>query len=124
MQPATASNLVAFFFRPAGRIGRLEYVLAIGMIVSIEVAALAYIYGHDDIDPGIAFLIVLIALPMLVAELVVVAKRCHDIGLPGLFVVLLFVPILGLFWLLLLAGMPGTPGFNAYGAPSRPIRID
>jgi len=59
----------------------------------------------------------LIGLPLFVAELVVVAKRCHDVGLPGLFVVLLFVPLLGLGWLLLLAGMPGSPGLNAYGAP-------
>ncbi len=120
MQPATTSHLVDFFFRPAGRIGRLEYALAIGMIVSIERAGLAYIYGHDDIDPGIAFLLALIVPPLFVAEFVIVAKRCHEIGLPGLFVVLLFVPLLGLFWLLLLAGMPGTPGLNAYGAPPRP----
>ncbi len=120
MHPASANDLLSFFFRPAGRIGRVEYALALGMIVSIEVAALAYFYGHDDIDPGIAFLIALIGLPLFVAELVVVAKRCHDVGLPGLFVVLLFVPLLGLGWLLLLAGMPGSPGLNAYGAPPGP----
>ena len=120
MQPATTSDLVAFFFRPIGRIGRLEYMLAIGMIIAIEIAGLAYIYGHDEIDPGVAFLIALTALPIFIAELVIVAKRCHDVGLPGLFVVLLFVPLLGLFWLLVLAGMPGTPGRNAYGSPPAP----
>jgi uncharacterized membrane protein YhaH (DUF805 family) len=120
MQPATASDLVTFFFRPVGRIGRLEYALGLGTIVSIETAVVAYVYGRDDIDPGIAFLITMIALPTVVAELVVVAKRCHDIGLPGLFVVLIFVPLLGLLWLLLLAGMPGTPGLNGYGAPPGP----
>jgi uncharacterized membrane protein YhaH (DUF805 family) len=117
MHPATASDLLVFFFRPVGRIGRAEYALAIGMIVAIELAALAYFYGHDEIDPGIAFLIAVIGLPLFVAELVVVAKRCHDVGLPGLFVVLLFVPLLGIGWLLLLAGMPGSPGLNVYGAP-------
>ena len=59
----------------------------------------------------------LVGLPVLVAEFVLVAKRCHDIGLPGLFVVLLFVPVVGVGWLLLLAVMPGSPGLNAYGAP-------
>jgi uncharacterized membrane protein YhaH (DUF805 family) len=117
MRPATASDLFFFFFRPVGRVGRAEYALAVGMIVSIEFAALVYFYGHPDANPGVAFLVALLGLPLFVAELVVVAKRCHDVGLPGLFVVLIFVPLLGLGWLLLLAVMPGSPGVNAYGAP-------
>jgi uncharacterized membrane protein YhaH (DUF805 family) len=117
MQPANLNDLLTFFFRPHGRIGRVEYALAIGMIVAIEIAGLAQVFGHGGVDPGLAFPMPLIVLPLLVAEWVVIAKRCHDIGLPGVFVVLLFVPLIGLLWLLLLAVMPGTPGSNLYGAP-------
>jgi uncharacterized membrane protein YhaH (DUF805 family) len=117
MRPASANDLLIFFFRPAGRIGRAEYALGIGTLVAIELAAISYLLGHDEIDPGVALLLTLIGLPLVVAELVIVAKRCHDVGLPGLFVVLLFVPVLGVGWLLLLAGMPGSPGLNPYGAP-------
>jgi uncharacterized membrane protein YhaH (DUF805 family) len=118
-RPASASDLLVFFFRPIGRIGRAEFVLAIGAILSLEVAAIAHLYRHDDVSPGVAFLMTLVAVPLLVAELVVAAKRCHDVGLPGLFVVLLLVPLLGLGWLILLAGMPGSAAPNAYGAPPR-----
>jgi len=117
MRPVSANDLLIFFFRPIGRIGRAEYALGIGTIVALELAAVTYLLGHDDIDPGAALLLALIGLPLVVAELVIVAKRCHDLGLPGLFVVLLFVPVLGVGWLLLLAGMPGSPGLNPYGAP-------
>src|SRR5258707_975897 len=116
MRPASARDLLTFFFRPAGRIGRLEYALGIGMLVSIEAAGLTHFLGNED-DAGAALFLAVIALPILVAEFVLVAKRCHDLGLPGLFVVLLFVPVLGVGWLLLLAGMPGSPGLNPYGAP-------
>ena len=117
MRPASARDLLTFFFRPVGRIGRLEYALGIGMLVAIEAAALTQYFGHDDVDPDLALFLAVIMLPILIAEMVLVAKRCHDVGLPGLFVVLLFVPVLGVGWLLLLAGMPGTPGINPYGAP-------
>src|SRR5690242_509094 len=117
MRPVSANDLVTFFFRPIGRIGRMEYALGIGMLVSIELAAVTYALGRDEVDPSSAFLLVAVGLPIVVAELVIVAKRCHDVGLPGLFVVLIFVPVLGVGWLLLLAGMPGSPGLNPYGAP-------
>src|SRR5262249_19254365 len=106
MRQVTASDLFAFFFRPIGRIGRTEYAPGIGTLVSVELAVLTYALGRDEVDPGAAFLLVMVGLPIVVAELVIVAKRCHDVGLPGLFVVLLFVPVLGVGWLLLLAGMP------------------
>ena len=110
--------MLIFFFRPVGRIGRTEYALGIGTLVAIEAAVVTYFLGHEDSRPGRGpLLLVLVGLPVLVAEFVLVAKRCHDIGLPGLFVVLLFVPVLGVGWLLLLAGMPGSPGLNPYGAP-------
>ena len=118
MRPASASELLIFFFRPVGRIGRTEYALGIGTVVAIEAAVVTFFLGHEDSDPGAALLLLaLVGLPVLVAEFVLVAKRCHDVGLPGLFVVLLFVPVLGVAWLLLLAGMPGSPGINPYGAP-------
>jgi uncharacterized membrane protein YhaH (DUF805 family) len=117
MRQASANELLTFFFRPAGRIGRTEYALGVGMLVAIEAALVTYFLASDEADPVGALLLVVIGLPVLVAEFVLVAKRCHDIGLPGLFVVLLFVPVLGVGWLLLLAGMPGSPGLNPYGAP-------
>jgi uncharacterized membrane protein YhaH (DUF805 family) len=117
MRPVTANDLITFFFRPIGRIGRTEYALGIGTLLSIELAVVTFVLGRDEVDPGAAFLLVAVGLPIVVAELVIVAKRCHDVGLPGLFVVLIFVPVLGVGWLLLLAGMPGSPGLNPYGAP-------
>ena len=47
-------------------------------------------------------------------------KRLHDINLSGAFSVLLFVPIIGLFFLLKLFLQKGTPFQNEYG--SNPLK--
>jgi uncharacterized membrane protein YhaH (DUF805 family) len=48
-------------------------------------------------------------------RLVLVAKRCRDLNLPGSFVLLLVVPAFNVVWLLMLAVLAGNPAPNAYG---------
>lgn len=115
MQPAGIDALLRFFFRPQGRITRIEYFLGFGFILSIDLAALSFLWPRTDLAGGALMLTMILGLPLTIAQFVLVAKRCHDIGLPGTFMLLLFVPVLGLVWLIFLALMPGSSGPNAYG---------
>ncbi|MCB1501053.1 MAG: DUF805 domain-containing protein [Bauldia sp.] len=114
MSPVGVDTFASFFFRPAGRITRQEYALGLGFVFALSLAGLSLLLA------GGAPALVVVAMsvlwfPFLVAELVLIAKRCHDIGLPGIYLVLVFVPFLGLAWLVALALIPGNPGPNAYG---------
>ena len=118
MNPVGVDAFASFFFRPAGRIARQEYVLGFGLVMALNVAGFMLILAGGAPDL-IVLAIAMLWFPFLVAQLVLVAKRCHDIGLPGIYLVLVFVPILGLAWLVALAVIPGNPGPNAYGPAPR-----
>ncbi|MEO8669042.1 MAG: DUF805 domain-containing protein [Bauldia sp.] len=113
------TELGRFFFRPEGRIGRLEYCLGAGLILALDLAMLSALFLYTDATPGDMMATAVVGLPLTVAMFFVVTKRCHDFGLPGSFVLLLAVPIVGVFWLLALAVIPGDLRPNLYGAPPR-----
>lgn len=115
MAAATRDQLIAFFYRPVGRIGRLEYCLGIGFIMAICCAILAATIARGALGGAPLAVALILGIPLLVAELVLIVKRVHDFGLPGSFCLLLAVPGVGLFWLLALAVIPGDAGPNAYG---------
>jgi uncharacterized membrane protein YhaH (DUF805 family) len=119
MAAATRDQLIAFFYRPVGRIGRLEYCLGVGFIMAIGLALLAATIARGAVGGAPLAAAAVLAIPLLVAELVLIVKRVHDFGLPGSFCILLAVPGIGPFWLLALAVIPGDPGPNLYGAAPR-----
>jgi uncharacterized membrane protein YhaH (DUF805 family) len=119
MRPAGIEQVVRFFFRPQGRITRTEYLLGIGFILAVEAALLALMWDRIEIAPALLFVGLLPGLLLTIAVLVLIAKRCHDIGLPGSFLLLLFVPAVGLVWIIFLGLMPGKDLPNAYGPAPR-----
>lgn len=117
MRPAGLKEVLAFFYRPRGRIGRGEYALGLALVYAISLAVLAFAVTHPEILELTLALAMWLAIPLTIGFLVVVAKRCHDIGLPGSFVLLLIVPAVGVFWLIALFFIPGNATPNLYGAP-------
>jgi uncharacterized membrane protein YhaH (DUF805 family) len=117
MASAGFQDLLTFFFRAQGRIGRAEYGLGIAFIYAINFAILSFVIVHTDGEPGALVLATIAAIPLTIAFLVIVVKRCHDLGLPGTFVLLLFVPIVNLFWIVALLFVPGNAAPNLYGPP-------
>ena len=117
MDSADRERLIAFFFKPDGRIGRTEYLLGVGFIWSAGFAVISLLVTESGPVPGLVLIAGAIALVLTIGQFVLVAKRSHDLGLPGIFVLLLFVPVIGIGWLLLLAAMPGNQRTNAYGPP-------
>lgn len=114
MPAAGLDQLVAFFFRPQGRITRSEYALGLVFIYALSLAIMAFVLARTDSD-GALMLTILLTLPLTVSMFMLVVKRCHDFGVTGAFLLLLFVPFVGFVWLIALCFIPGTPGPNAYG---------
>ena len=119
MQAVGPAELLRFYFRASGRISRQEYALGVIFIYSLNAAILFLALAHTDFESTAPALIAITGLPSTVAFLVLAAKRCHDVGLPGSFVLLLVVPAIGMFWLIMLAFLAGNAGPNMYGAPPR-----
>lgn len=95
----------------------MEYALGVGLIYAVNLAILAFLLARTDLSSGALVLAFLVGIPLVVAYLVLVVKRCHDMGLPGSFLLLLFVPIAGLFWFAALFLVPGNAQPNMYGPP-------
>jgi uncharacterized membrane protein YhaH (DUF805 family) len=116
---ADVGQLLRFFFTAGGRIARREYLLGLAFIYAANAALLAVAMHQADRDLALGLVIMVSAFPSTVAQFVLVAKRCHDIGLSGAFVLVLLIPFVGLVWLSALAAIVGNSGPNAYGPPPR-----
>ena len=46
-------------------------------------------------------------------------RRLHDINLSGWWMIISMIPLLGLFFIIVLMILPGTQGPNKYGQPSK-----
>jgi uncharacterized membrane protein YhaH (DUF805 family) len=114
---ATSDQLLTFFLRPQGRISRLEFALGAGLVMCLDLAVLSFITREAVLTPATMFVTLLFGLPLTIAMLVIAAKRCHDLSLPGSFVLLLLIPFIGIAWLVALGLLPGKAGPNAYGPP-------
>ena len=112
-------TIARFFLDPAGRISREEYALGIGFLVAATTTLILGAVNGEAESPALLGFAIIVSMPLFLSQLVLVAKRCHDLGLGGVYVLLLFVPMVGLFWLIVLGLVAGNPGTNAYGAPPR-----
>lgn len=106
------------FFSFSGRISRAAYFLA-GLLMMIAVVFIAYrmmLAQESGASGGVwetALTIVLFG--SLWAQAALGAKRLHDLGKPGIFAALLFVPFLNFVTFVALCLLPGTPGPNQFG---------
>jgi uncharacterized membrane protein YhaH (DUF805 family) len=119
MHQVGISDFLRFFFTAGGRIARREYLLGLAFIYAVNAVLLAFALHQGDPDLALGLAIMLSAFPSTVAQFVLVAKRCHDIGLSGGFVLVLLIPFVGLAWLAALAAIVGNGGPNPYGPPPR-----
>jgi uncharacterized membrane protein YhaH (DUF805 family) len=115
--PASTDRIFRFFFNVDGRIGREEYALGITVVYALNFSILLYLIVRETMSPLSVVLLLLVDIAILVGLAVLMAKRCHDIGLPGSYFLLILVPLLGLFWPIVLGFLPGNTGPNAYGPP-------
>ncbi len=122
--------LVRFLFSAEGRVSRSQYWIS-NIVFAIVNQVILYLLLRPLIAlfTGVAlppespwytmaeYLTLLVAYALLLWWTVVVAvKRWHDLGKSGLWELLIFVPVIGWLWKLIMCGfVPGTPGTNPYG---------
>jgi uncharacterized membrane protein YhaH (DUF805 family) len=93
-----------------GRIGRGRFwagqlcVLALGWLYQANVERLLVAWLPGSIFMGFAVALVL-ALPVFWIQAAITIKRCHDRGKTGFWSMLLFVPVVGLVWLIVDCGL-------------------
>lgn len=95
----------------SGRASRQEYWMFVlfYIIFSIPVSFLDTVLGTK------LMLVNLYSLALLVPYLALAARRLHDTDRSGLWLLLLFVPVLGWLALLVFYCLDSTPGTNSFG---------
>lgn len=101
----------------SGRARRKEYWMFVlfNIIFSIMATVLDSVIGTRDPDTGYGIINGLYSLAVLLPGLAVSARRLHDIGKSGWWLLIVLIPIIGAIWLLVLMVTDSQPGDNEYG---------
>lgn len=103
----------------SGRARRMEYwsFQLVNFIIS-TVINLVTILAQTNLS----ILSGIFSLAILLPSLAVFVRRLHDVGKSGFMILLLFLPIIGWIWLLVLLFTDSQPGANKWGYnPKNPI---
>ncbi|HQU47960.1 MAG TPA: DUF805 domain-containing protein [Casimicrobiaceae bacterium] len=100
-----------------GRSRRSEYWYFVLFVVLIEIVLMGVerVLGLGSGSHGYGALSGLFALAMFIPHLAVGARRLHDTGRSGWWLLIGFVPIIGFIVLIVFFVQDGTPGSNAFG---------
>jgi uncharacterized membrane protein YhaH (DUF805 family) len=109
-----------------GRIRRLHYWLAsigVGVVSGVVINVLLMLGGFPThSNPLIMILIGVLYIGVIYIGLALGVKRCHDRDKTGWFLAIGLIPLIGGLWLLVDLGfLDGTPGPNKYGPSPKGI---
>ena len=101
----------------SGRAQRAEYwfFVLFNVIASIILMFVDKIIGTFNPETGVGLLSTIYSLGVLIPSIAVGARRLHDIGRTGWWLLLGFIPILGAIVLLIFFILDSQPGTNVYG---------
>lgn len=101
----------------SGRSRRREYWMfaLFNFIFAIAAGLADRMMGMSIGGTGYGYVYMLYSLAMFIPGLAVGVRRLHDVGKSGWFMFIIFVPLVGAIWLLVLACTEGTRGDNEYG---------
>jgi Predicted membrane protein len=119
-------DAIARYFDFSGRASRTQFwmytlITFIGAIAMIVLDSVLFGFAPDS-DAG--FLIYIFQLFHLIPGLAIAARRLHDIGNSGWWLLLLFVPIVGAIAIFVMLVLPTSPNGDRYGAPGPRPRVD
>lgn len=100
-----------------GRAQRKEYwfFVLFNIIFSLFTALLDNVLGLATFGEGYGPINLLYSLALLLPGTGVTIRRLHDVGKSGWFSLIVFIPLIGFIWLLILMCRDGMPGDNQYG---------
>jgi uncharacterized membrane protein YhaH (DUF805 family) len=95
-----------------GRATRAEYwyFSLFSSLIGVAISIVAAI-----VSPKINLLSDAYSLLVVIPGLAVSARRLHDIGKSGWMQLVIFIPVVGLIWLIILMATDSNPGENKYG---------
>jgi uncharacterized membrane protein YhaH (DUF805 family) len=101
----------------SGRSNRPQYWLFVLVYLIIYIVACVIDAFALGVTPGQGFGIVtgIVGLVHLIPSLAVSVRRLHDTDRSGWWLLLIFVPLIGAIWLIVLYCFAGTPGANRFG---------
>jgi uncharacterized membrane protein YhaH (DUF805 family) len=101
----------------SGRARRKEYwfFLLFNTIFAIIAFILDNVLGIAIGGLGYGPIYIMLAFAMFLPGLAVLVRRLHDAGKSGWFFFIMFIPIVGAIWILVLMCRDSMPGENQYG---------
>lgn len=101
----------------SGRARRKEYWMffLFNIIFGVIIMLLDRAFGITFKEIGYGPLYMLYTLALFVPGLAVAVRRLHDIGKSGWMVLIVFIPLIGAIWLIVLLATDSVPGENQYG---------
>ncbi|MDG6881427.1 Inner membrane protein yhaH [Phocoenobacter uteri] len=100
-----------------GRARRKEYwfFILFSTVVSFILSILDNLIGFIDYNSGLGILGGIYSLAILIPSIAVSVRRLHDINRSGWWMLITFIPVIGLIVLFVFACLKGTEGENKYG---------
>lgn len=100
-----------------GRARRREYwfFVLFYILISVVLAVVDRMLGTYDETYGMGALGALFCLGLLIPSIAVGARRLHDTGRSGWWLLIGFIPLIGVIVLLVFFVLDSQPGTNAYG---------
>jgi len=101
----------------SGRAGRPEYwyFSLIYILLALILTAVDGIVGWYDPVSGVGLLSGILGLALLLPSTAVTVRRLHDTGRSGWWLLIAFIPVIGLVVLLVFLAQRSEPAPNAYG---------
>lgn len=106
-----------------GRARREEFwcYIFVGFLISIVLGILDYVLGLTFDKYEFNYLRLLYSLLVYIPGFAVTVRRLHDVGKSGWFLFIVFIPIVGIVWLLVLFCKEGDSMTNKYGRDPKDI---
>lgn len=110
----------------SGRARRKEYWMfaLFNVLFGIALMVADNVLGLAVEEIGYGPLYGLYTLFVLLPSLAVLVRRLHDVGKSGWMVLIVFIPLIGAIWLLVLLVMDGQAGENQYGPNPKAVAGD
>lgn len=105
----------------AGRATRKQYWMFIlfYLIFYIILSVIDVAFGSYNEATGMGLLTTVYSLLLLIPSFAVMARRLHDIGRTGWWMLLFLIPLIGPIVLIIFAVLDSEPGENQYGVSSK-----
>ena len=115
-------TIIDKIYTTKGRLNRLrylKYMLLLALVAGLSTFVMSSMATFLTGDPNGSLVMLVTVFWAMVAgagNIALMVRRIHDLGKSGLFVLVAFVPVIGVIFSIALFCIPGQVGWNEYGA--------